>query len=81
MGWTIKYNKGRIIYYKNKIGEPILEKRQRTKIGKTYSDNWKPGKRRYIINNSLFKLIFFLFNFLKLTIKLYNKHNRIKHIK
>ena len=59
LGWIIKYNIGRIIYYKSKI----LEKRQTTKIGETYSDNWKPGKTRYIIKNSLFKLIFFLFNF------------------
>ena len=32
---------------KVKLGEPKIEKKQRTEIGRTWSETWKSGSRRY----------------------------------
>lgn len=34
---------------KVKVGEPKVEKRQRTEVGGTWTDTWKSGGRRYLI--------------------------------
>ena len=37
---------------KVKLGEPKIEKKQRTEIGRTWSETWKSGSRRYWIARS-----------------------------
>lgn len=47
--WAIKKIKEELPQIKVKVGEPKIEKRQRTKLGGTLTDTWKSGGRRFLV--------------------------------
>ena len=51
LAWAGQLNtiKEELPVIKVKVGEPIIETRQRTEFGATWSDTWKSGGRRYIV--------------------------------